>query len=56
MTHASNDRAECLLAQIRPILPEILRSAPYYGSCVFEVTMHDENAAFVEERKKPYTK
>ena len=45
------DRAERLLEQIGPVLLEILDNAPDYGTCAFEVTMHDGEATFVEEKR-----
>jgi len=51
MGKSDGGRAERLLEQIRPTLLEILREAPCYGSCAFEVTMHDSMATFVEEKR-----
>jgi len=46
------DRAERLLEQIRPVLLKILQNAPSYGAFAFEVTIHDGNATFVEEKRR----
>ena len=44
-------RAERLLEQIRPVLLEILRNAPPYGTCGFKVTMHEGRATYVKEKR-----
>jgi len=51
MGKRDTDRAERLLEQIGPVLLEILDNAPDYGTCAFEVTMHDGMATFVEEKR-----
>jgi len=52
MWKSDTDRAERLLEQIGPVLLKILDNAPDYGTCAFEVTMHDGEATFVEEKRK----